>query len=77
MLCIVKRNKEATNGTAVQLMHRLRKCVKFSVLSKYYGGLNDVCPHRLIYSNAWSPVGGTLREELVRAALLEKVCQLV
>lgn len=51
--------------------------MKFSVLSKYSGGLNDICPHRLIYSNAWSPVGGTLREELVRAALLEKVCQLV
>lgn len=34
--------------------------MKFTVFSKYYGGLNDVCPHRLIYSNTWSPVGGTL-----------------
>ena len=38
-------------------------------------GLNENDPHRLIYLNAWSPVGGTIWKGLGGVALLEKMCQ--
>lgn len=34
-LICVKDNKEATNGTAVQVIQYLRKCLKSAVLFKY------------------------------------------
>lgn len=38
------------------------------------GGLIENGPYRLICSNAWSPVGGTIWVELRGVALLEEVC---
>lgn len=40
----------------------------------HYGGLNENCPHVLIYLNAWSPVGGSIWERLGGVASLEEVC---
>lgn len=37
------------------------------------GGLNKNGPHRLIYLNTWSEVGGTVGKELGGLVLLEKV----
>ena len=37
------------------------------------GGLSENGPHRLMYLNTWSSIGGTVWEGLVGVALLEEM----
>ena len=59
----MKRNNSSSNNNTSNSIWFIRRC-----------GLNGNGPHKLIYMNAWSPVGGTIWVGLGGVALLEEVC---